>query len=426
MLHFNIMSYLEGNDFLLKRNKLDFSIDSIWLEDKEDNIFSVRILPDINTKTFYPFHCRTIRAKPELLEKYFYYDIRKNYSNLPVDEEIEFSSSLVQGGYYSIPIQYVPRNIFKSEIIFSKKNDIFKDYLIESPYKFKNDGRKKLIPSNQARRILEKKGGKDGVLYLYGLKVGQGDTLLVICPNKSAYIIDINIYKGNWISRIDTIKCILHRHGLNERNVKGLIITHKHLDHIRGIVEIINTFDIENFFINHSYIHDTKAVHVLLNECLNIKNWINCNGPLDYYEGGVHFCFIHPTISANNKKSLPNINDSSICICLKFISNVILLTGDASHHIINNRLTCNYSKNDVILKVSHHGSITGTDGKLCSRLHPKYSFISAGNNAKFKHPHPNTINELNRLPNNEIHITNKIKGNVEYKIDKTGIYSYVI
>ena len=417
---------MEGKDFLLRGNTLDFSIDSIWLENKEKEIFSMRIIPDINTKTFYPFHCRTIRSKAELLDEDYYYSLIKNFKNFQLDRDIDFSSSLLQGANYSIPIQTVPENIFKKEMIFSMENDIFREHITESSYKFEFNEDKNIIPCKKARKILENKSKGKGPLYLYGLKVGQGDTLLVVCTNKSVYLIDLNIYKGNWKNRIDTIKGILDNLGLNNRKINGLIITHKHLDHIRGISEILKNFDIENFLINNNYIHKTKAVHVLLTESLKIKNWVNCNECFDFNEGQVQFNFIHPTINKNDNTTYPNINDSSVCICLKYFSNVIILSGDASHHIINSRLTKKYCSNDIILKVSHHGSITGTDRSLCSNLSPKYSFISSGNNAKFNHPHPQTINELNRIPNNVVNISSRTRGNVEYRINQTGINKAVI
>nr|WP_303094129.1 hypothetical protein [Limosilactobacillus mucosae] len=50
-----------------------------------------------------------------------------------------------------------------------------------------------------------------------------------------------------------------------------------------------------------------------------------------------------------------------------------------------------------MLKLSHHGSRTGSDPKFLSRLQPRYGIISAGRFNRYGHPNSVTIKNLRRL-----------------------------
>ncbi|KAI3351031.1 hypothetical protein FDB55_01120 [Clostridium botulinum] len=57
-------------DSLLKGEKLVFSIDEIFK--KEDNLYGIKIIPEIESEYFPPYHLRDINVKFSLLEKDFY------------------------------------------------------------------------------------------------------------------------------------------------------------------------------------------------------------------------------------------------------------------------------------------------------------------------------------------------------------------
>ncbi|MCX0379718.1 hypothetical protein LI055_08795 [Clostridium perfringens] len=400
-------------DSLLRGKKLSFSIDEIYK--KEDGLYGIKIIPEIESEYFPPYHLRNINVKYSLLEKKFYEAINKG-------KEVKnkhFKGSVVQGGYYSIETTEL-RNmrIFNSKTIITDNNDIFVGKKIESPYNKKNIRKDKVLTMDKGCKELSKPQiQNEGNLYLYCFNVGQGDSFLLITTNKSAYLIDTNIYtEKRALNFYNQIKKILNEHNISK--LTGFIVTHKHIDHIRGADKFISYsgLEIDSFLINMDYSHETKVVDRLLKEAeLKILKWININSPGIIRDGNTEIIFRNPDNATSTVINAPDINDSSIVICVKYKNTMMYLTGDASYSVLNCKLNkCTNSNCVNMLKISHHGSRTGTDSILLNNLNPIHAFISAGNNKKFNHPHTQVINLLKNKAT-IVNISKIIKTTICYK-----------
>jgi len=387
----------------------------------EKDIFLLKLLPDFESEFFPPIHTRNIFVSARLLDNEFLswgnkYRLFGEYSG-SIEEGI---GSIKQGGYY--------RNIWRNKLnypeerkIFDIDSDIFKDNISESPYD-KSGIAGDVVMNTSEINALNCEGKFKNNTCLYGFYVGQGDMLLLITAAKNAYIIDTNIYKRDVLSDdIRRIKMILKYNEMDERRIKGLIITHKHLDHIRGVSQIIDSeaFDIEHFIMNLDYHHPTPAVEKLCLSASRIKKWINLNKPCQIIEGDTEICFKNPT---KLTRFAPNINDSSIVMCVNHGRNYIYLTGDANSQILYDTMNGGnpYSNYDNVLKVSHHGSRTGINDNLIRMLHPSRAFISAGYSDKYKHPHDECIRILDRYTIIKA-ISKEEKNTVVYKCDGNNI-----
>lgn len=71
--------------------------------------------------------------------------------------------------------------------------------------------------------------------------------------------------------------------------------------------------------------------------------------------------------------------------------------------------------NKYILKVSHHGSRTGTDCRLIHKITPSEAFISAGSSRKYRHPHKEVVDILKYFGSNII-ISKNVKRTIEYRL----------
>jgi beta-lactamase superfamily II metal-dependent hydrolase len=220
----------------------------------------------------------------------------------------------------------------------------------------------------------------------------------------------------------------MERHKLPRNRIKALFITHKHLDHLRGAVEIMKRFEIDNFIINHDYQHSTKTVYDLLNSARSIPSWINCNKRGGYNEREVTICIRNPDSDTCNKTNAPDINDSSISLCLRHGKNLVYLTGDTGNTVIRDKFNCNrLSNHDNLLKVSHHGSCTGTNLQILSTLKPTHNFISAGVSNRYKHPDNEVVDMItNYSRTTNLAISNRIKQTVCYKITGEEIIDFRI
>ena len=81
-----------------------------------------------------------------------------------------------------------------------------------------------------------------GQLEVKLLDVGHGDAILL--RNQAvAILVDTGDYKNSdiLVRRLKT---------LGVRKLDALIITHHHLDHLGGVIKILNKFDVKNFYDN--------------------------------------------------------------------------------------------------------------------------------------------------------------------------------
>lgn len=406
-------------DSLLKGNKLAFSIDEIYK--KENNLYGIKIIPEIESEYFPPYHLRDINVKYSLLEKEFY-----KVSNMENESIIHsLKGSVVQGGYYLINTDKLKQmKVFNNKTVITEDNDIFEDTKIKSPYNDMNIGKDKVLEMERGCEKLSKKLiGNEDDLYLYCFNVGQGDSFLLITTNKNAYLIDTNIYTENKaIEFYNQIIGILNIHNISK--LTGLIITHKHIDHIRGADKFIKNsgIRIDNFLINMDYSHKTKVVYRLLSEAnLKIPVWINVNSHGIIRDGSTEIIFKNPDNTTSTVATTPDINDSSIAICVKYGNTRMYLTGDASYRVLNYKLASSIdSSSKSMLKISHHGSRTGTDKILLDNINPVHAFISAGNHKKFKHPHTQVINLLKKRPT-IVKVSKVVKSTICYRSDGSKI-----
>jgi competence protein ComEC len=405
---------------------MKFSIDEIAPIDPFGNTFNVTLIPDIRTNYFAPLHLRSVNVKRELLEEPFYDAImRKNWgigeiSNWPKPKK--FSSSVVQGAYYIIDKHKLPDNIFHPDTIIDLENDFFVDGLQkESPYQDPKDDGSSMNIEHGLSMLSTNEKGRDDALYLYGLYVGQGDSLLMVCPNGSVYLIDTNHYWINNPSIFNEINRILDEHHLPQNQIKAMIITHKHLDHIRGAWALLNQFDVEYFLINYDYAHPTRPVQLLLQTANKyVPNLVNVNKPGIIQEGSVTIHIQNPDINTRDVTVAPDINDSSIALDVEFMGRHVFLTGDAGFPVISSKFNKN-RKSGNVLKVSHHGSTTGTDQDVLDKLNPEYCFISAGNHKRFRHPHIEVLELIDKKA--RLSISKEYRRTICYKINSSGTVS---
>jgi beta-lactamase superfamily II metal-dependent hydrolase len=387
-------------DPLLRGEFFAFSVDEIFRSNTD--YFSLRILPDIKSKFYPPYHTRIINIAPEFLEETFYRTIKKESESL---DTRNFVSSVVQGGYYKVPSEILrDKKVFDFDTVLSVHNNIFEGTKAKSPYEEMDIKGDKVFGADDIAKELSKGdiNKRLKAVYLYGFNVGQGESLLLVTSNKNAYIIDGNFYNPDKADQfMSEVRSKLIQHKMPPDKIKGLIVTHKHLDHMRGLKYIIerNIFQIEYFFINLDYHHPTRVVFELLNTAkARIKKWINVNQRVSWTEGKTKIDIKNPDSTTCCRSNAPNINDSSVGLCIKYGTSLFFLTGDISYDILQNKFANTYISNNSarILKVSHHGSDTGTDSTLLNYLLPSHAFISAGHSKRYNHPHQPVVSLLEK------------------------------
>ncbi|OGD78527.1 hypothetical protein A2683_01570 [Candidatus Curtissbacteria bacterium RIFCSPHIGHO2_01_FULL_34_40] len=86
---------------------------------------------------------------------------------------------------------------------------------------------------------------------------------------------------------------------------------------------------------------------------------------------------------------LTETNESSVVMKVNFGQFCAYLTGDIPKEILESLI----NKSCQVLKISHHGSKTGTSEQILDSVHPIVTIIQVGRNS-FGHPHKEVIDLL--------------------------------
>lgn len=206
-------------------------------------------------------------------------------------------------------------------------------------------------------------------LEVYVFDVGQADCILVRCDN------DVMVIDGG--NNADGKLVVKQLQSMGISTINYLIGTHAHEDHIGGTDEIIDNFDILNFYMP-SKTH-TSATYKSVIQSANNKN-IEVVAPKvgDTFKLGSATCEIM-AIDNENKE----LNLTSIVVEVTHGENKFLFMGDAEIENEETRLW-----NDVdVLKVGHHGSSTSTSEDFIEQTKPEVAILSVGKDNSYGHPH---------------------------------------
>ena len=212
------------------------------------------------------------------------------------------------------------------------------------------------------------------------IDVGQADSILVRNQDK-VMLIDAGTNEAG-----ETVVNYLKNLGITK--IDYLIGTHPHEDHIGGLDDVINNFDIGQIYMPKIET-TTKTFEDVLDAIENKNLTITAPNKGDKIELGqaVGEFMTEPILDKDN------LNVSSLVLRLEFGNTSYLFMGDAEEE---NEETIHWPKTDV-LKVGHHGSSTSSSESFLEQVQPKYAIIMAGKDNSYGLPKQETIDKLNNI-----------------------------
>lgn len=220
----------------------------------------------------------------------------------------------------------------------------------------------------------------DHDLSVYFIDVGQADCILVK-DNDEYALIDA----GN---NEDGMKLVNYFKSLNITDFKYVFGTHAHEDHIGGMDNIIDNFNIENFYMPNA-ITTTKTFEDVLDSLDRKKiKFQTPNVNDDFKLNNATFKVLH---IRDNKKDL---NDTSVVLRLEYGNTSYLLMGDATSNVEKDLLNNNINLKSDVLKVGHHGSNYSSTIDFLNKVKPEYAIIEVGKNNSYNHPRQETLDKL--------------------------------
>lgn len=223
------------------------------------------------------------------------------------------------------------------------------------------------------------------ILTIHMIDVGQGESILISTPNNKTILID-----AGEVAQGRKVKSYLLKHGINKIDL--LIGTHPHTDHIGGLSEIIDNFEIGEIIMPKK-LHTSATFEKLLAAIESKKLTISAPKPnsIIEFDRDIKLHFLGPIRDYGD-----NLNLWSIVFRLDYKNKPFLFTGDmeygAEMDLINT-----YNINDLsanVLNVGHHGSNSSTSQQFLDCVGPEIALISLGSNNPYNHPHEEVITRL--------------------------------
>lgn len=219
-----------------------------------------------------------------------------------------------------------------------------------------------------------------GQTTVHFIDVGQGDSIFIQTPSQNI-LVDagergdtvVNYLKSKKVSSLDLV-----------------ISTHPHADHIGGLINVLQAIPVKEV-IDPGVVHTTKTFedYLTLIDEKDIKFTEGEAGLSRNLGDSAKLQVLHPSSPSGS-----NLNDASIVVKLTYGKVSFLLAGDAEQASLKQILGRGYDLKSTILKVSHHGSKTGTSTAFLSAVAPKAAIIMAGKGNTYGHPHDEVLSML--------------------------------
>lgn len=231
-----------------------------------------------------------------------------------------------------------------------------------------------IIPENEA-----------GIIHV---DVGQGDSAIVVSKERKTMVIDTG---DNAVSyAYPNIKRILDDNNLKE--LEYVVLTHPHQDHIGNTLSLLSDYDIGSVVLNGAV--STNETYQNILSFIDSKNistsFVQKGDSLSLGSMKVDILASTPEEAESNE------NNASIVLLLTDGNFTEIFTGDAEEKT-EQKIVSSFDSLPVdVLKVSHHGSHDSTSEGFLQLITPSLAIISVSKNNEYGHPHPETINRLQK------------------------------
>ncbi len=223
------------------------------------------------------------------------------------------------------------------------------------------------------------------------LDVGQGDGIHIKCSDGTNIMVDGG---STTVKEVGKYRIISYLKSQCNSTIDFWFLTHGDLDHISGVIEILNSdmsgIKIKNIVLPYMKEYDEHLMsirEVATDRGIEVHS-IRKGDSLEF--GDVHFECIHPAVDTSSD----DLNDYSIVLGVEYGKYSMLLTGDLTS---TQETYIKGLKQYTVLKVGHHGSKYSSSEDFLRAVKPKIGILSSGKGNRYGHPTPEVIHRLDSI-----------------------------
>lgn len=221
-------------------------------------------------------------------------------------------------------------------------------------------------------------------LQIHFLDVGQGDSILMVTPDKKYILVD-----GGPSGQV--VEELAKFIPFWQRRLDYVVATHGDADHVTGLVDVFERYDVGTFVYNGE--QKETIVYRRLMELVDLEeaDTVSVTDKTDFVIGCcLSIDMLWPTTGFDE---VLGSNDSSVAFLATYREFDVYLAGDLSSEYELSMIK-DLDKKVEIHKASHHGSRSSTSEELVDRLRSEVTVISAGLDNRYSHPHEEVLGIL--------------------------------